>query len=106
MCESSPCNLPRAVTARAGLNRLREQLPYIESRRGLSCSAVVGNLLSHLFKHMLNIGRKKTIPDYGRTPSVLDFSHLSAVYLTNFQSFILMSGYINNFVLGRNTPLS
>ena len=68
---------------------------------GLSCSAVVGNLLSHLFKHVVSDGGKM-IPDDGRTPSVLCVFQLSAV-LTNFQSIMLMSGYISGFILGRKT---
>ena len=60
------------VTARAQVNSLGSSSNAQRADGGLPCSAVVGNLLSHLFKHMVN-GAGETISDYGRTPSVLCF---------------------------------
>lgn len=99
-CESSPqSTTPWGSSSQSWFEQTVGVAPgHREQTEGdLSCSAMAGNLLSHLFKHM--------DPRLWQDTLCVGFSQLSAV-LTNFQSIILKSGCANDFVLGRKTPPS
>lgn len=56
--ESSPCNSPEATTG-TWLDRRKGSSHTQRAGGGLSCFAVMDNLLSHLCKHMVSDGGKK-----------------------------------------------
>lgn len=98
---ASPCNLPGAVTARAGLNRWRTGSRSQTAEGG--CGALLWLAIcspTSLSIWYVVVGRHH--PRLWRNTLCVVLSQLSAV-LTNFQSIILMPGGVNGFVSGRKT---